>query len=107
MGKEERGARELPQRVPLTGDEDGAALSQRGRGRRTLIRSVESQMRPIYQPLFLRQLIAGLPRICDPGAYRNTPQPVLGKGDLDHLQFPHRYKTELTYNQIQRFFVTK
>ena len=69
VGKEERGARELPQRVPLTGDEDGAALSQRGRGRRTLIHSVESQMRPIYQPLFLRQLIAGLPRICDPGAY--------------------------------------
>ena len=31
--KEERGARELPQRVPLTGDEDGAALSQRSRGR--------------------------------------------------------------------------
>ena len=39
-------------------------------GQRTpLIRSIESQMRPIYQPLFLRQLIAGLPRICDPGAY--------------------------------------
>ena len=72
MGKEERGARELPQRVPLTGDEDGAALSQRGRGRRTLIRSVESQMRPIYQSDFLRQLIAGLPRICDPGAYKFT-----------------------------------
>ena len=39
-------------------------------GQRTLlIRSIESQMRPIYQSDFLRQLIAGLPRICDPGAY--------------------------------------
>ena len=32
---------------------------------------------------------------------------VLGKGDLDYLQFFHRYKTELIYHHSQRFFVTK
>ena len=33
--------------------------------------------------------------------------PVLGKGDLDYLQFSHRYTTALIYNHGQRFFVTK
>ena len=82
--KEERGARELPQRVPLTGDEDGAALSQRGRGLRTLIHSIESQMRPIYQPVHYIGIpssaeLASLPRICDPRG-RLQIKPVASRG---------------------------
>ena len=39
--------------------------------------------------------------------YTRDAPPVLGKGDLDYLQFSHRYRTALIYNHNQRFFVTK